>query len=156
MRVRLIERVLWVGFFFASALASWRWHREAALPVGQPRLDLTTVASAVMLDADSLAAAADAATSGNIFREDRGVSVEVDSSTEPVMAPRHASLPSLTLRGILGGPPWEVIIDGLPGRSGGTVVRDGETVAGWSIRVTSRDSVRLSSADTVWYLVLGR
>jgi hypothetical protein len=47
----------------------------------------------------------------------------------------------LAVRGIVGGPPWDVILDGIPGRAGGILLRLGEEVAGYTLLAVEGDGV---------------
>jgi hypothetical protein len=71
---------------------------------------------------------------------------------QPVTPPK----PRLVLRGILGGPPWDALIEGIPGREGSAVVRTGDKLAGLLIRSVRRDTVVVRGADTTWKLTMGR
>jgi hypothetical protein len=69
-----------------------------------------------------------------------------------IRAPR----PNLVLRGIVGGPPWRAIIEGIPGHDGGTLLRQGDTVAALLVRAIGRDTVIIKGADTTWRLTVTR
>ena len=64
--------------------------------------------------------------------------------------------PTLVLRGIVGGPPWSAILDGLPGREGSALVRRGDTVGTILVRAVGRDTVIIQGADTTWRLTVKR
>jgi len=64
--------------------------------------------------------------------------------------------PAMTLKGIVGGPPWQAMIDGLPGQPPGTVVRTGGTYDRLTIRSVTRDSVIVKGPDTTWVLSFRR
>ena len=72
-------------------------------------------------------AAAESAIDNDLFQPQRARPQAEDAISMPAIAvaPR-APAPRLTLRGVIGGPPWDVIIDGIPGRPAGTVMRDGD------------------------------
>lgn len=76
----------------------------------------------------------------------------------PAVIGQPASPPSRPLLKVTGisGPPWSAIVEGVPGRPSGTVVRAGERVGGLLVERISRDTVRLVGADTSWTLVLTR
>lgn len=72
-------------------------------------------------------------------------------------APNAARVrPVLTLRGIVGGPPWRAIVDGLPGALPATVVQVGDTVGGLVVRAIGTGLVTIVSKDTAWKLTLAR
>lgn len=97
----------------------------------------------------------------NPFRLDRGPA-PVAFSLTPQLAPSPVptapvmKAPTLVLRGIAGGPPWQALVDGIPGREGATVVKAGDRIG--ELRVTSinRDTVIMSGMDTTWKLTMVR
>jgi len=76
----------------------------------------------------------------------------VSETFEPSRAPTL----DLVLAGILGGPPWQAVLRGVPGRDGSVVVREGETLEDLSITRVDRDSVVVQGADTSWVLTVSR
>ncbi len=67
------------------------------------------------------------------------------------------ALPSRTdpvLKGVVGGPPWQAIIGGVPGREAGAIVVAGDTVGGMKVRSVNRESAVLVAKDTVYSLTL--
>jgi hypothetical protein len=64
----------------------------------------------------------------------------------------HDPRPTMTLRAIAGGPPWEALIDGLPGRARAELVRAGTVIDRLTIRAITRDSVVVRGPDTTWVL----
>jgi hypothetical protein len=68
----------------------------------------------------------------------------------------RAPRPNFVLRGIIGGPPWSAIVDGIPGRDGSTVLRKGDSVAAFVVRAVRRDTVTIKGADTTWQLTVKR
>jgi hypothetical protein len=128
-------------------------HEHGASAIGVPVL----APASQRPTSDSLIDAVAAMTAENLFRPDRSaveegvMSTNQPQSTMPVpTTPR----PNLLLRGILGGPPWDAIIDGVPGREGAVVLRAGQTVNGLAVRSVGRDTVIIRGADTTWTLFL--
>jgi hypothetical protein len=68
----------------------------------------------------------------------------------PPTSPR----PTLVLRGIVGGPPWSAVLDGLPGQPNNTVVGEGAVYGALRIRKISRDEVVVLASDTALHLSL--
>lgn len=64
--------------------------------------------------------------------------------------------PSFVLRAIVGGPPWQAVIDGIPAQPPGSVVRTGATFDRLLVRSVTRDSVVIQGPDTTWVLAFGR
>jgi len=60
----------------------------------------------------------------------------------------------LALAGIIGGPPWEALLTGLPGKDGSFLVRQGDVIDGFRLRSVGRDSVVVQASDTTWRLAV--
>lgn len=60
--------------------------------------------------------------------------------------------PQLAVRAIIGGPPWQAMLDGAPG--GQTIVRNGQVVGALTVRSVGRDTVIVQGMDTTWKLTL--
>lgn len=60
--------------------------------------------------------------------------------------------PTLSLKAIVGGPPWQAIVDGLPGVSPGTMIQPGAVFDKLAVRAVTRDSVIIQGPDTAWVL----
>lgn len=113
------------------------------------------------VDDDSLGEAAANAAANDPFRlVNRPSSVRYDARNEngavgqtPVfVAPR----PQLLLKAIVGGPPWQAIVDGIPGQPPGTIVRSGNAFDKLTVRNVGRDTVVIQTPDTTWKLTLTR
>lgn len=61
---------------------------------------------------------------------------------------------SLDVHAIVGGPPWQAVVAGLPGVDGPTVVRTGDAYLPLMIRSISADRVIIQGPDTSWILIL--
>jgi hypothetical protein len=107
-----------------------------------------------------LDSAAKAIARSDPFRlERRPSSVAYGSEQEGVPvapAPPKPPKPSLALAGIVGGPPWAALIDGVPGRSGSVVVHAGDTLAGLRVRSLGPNGITITGLDTTWKLTLKR
>ena len=60
--------------------------------------------------------------------------------------------PNLVLKAIVGGPPWQAIVDGLPGAAPGTLLASGAVFDKRTVRAVTRDSVIIQGPDTSWVL----
>jgi hypothetical protein len=108
--------------------------------------------------ADSLAAATEAIIANDPFRLAR-VPAAVRFGESPTVAtlnPVNPPRPPLLLRAIVGGPPWQAVLDGLPGQPSGTVVRPGAVFETIRISAITSDTVIVQASDTVWKLTVKR
>jgi hypothetical protein len=64
--------------------------------------------------------------------------------------------PNMILKAIVGGPPWQAIVDGIPGQPQGTLVRTGSEFEKLVARSVTRDSVVIQGPDTTWVLSFRR
>jgi hypothetical protein len=159
------ERLLWVAAL-AAALGGWlRWRGAvaeepsaaagvASAPADPPAVSLTRLANA----GRSIAA-------GNPFRLDRvpaplgfprpganpmGMGMGMPPMPEPYVPPAPPK-PRLYVSGIVG-PPWQALLEGVPGHEGAVPVRAGTVVGDFRIRSVTRDQVVVVGADTTWRL----
>lgn len=72
------------------------------------------------------------------------------------MLPEAVSRPALILSGVLGGPPWEALIEGVPGREGSILVRPGDSIADLRIRHIAWDTMVVERADSSWTITMKR
>lgn len=158
MKKRTIERALWGST--AATLAT----AFALINAGRAgKASQLNAPSAVRLvlppfaDADTLEAAVGIIAAENLFRPERSGADSERIAPAPMPGqPMAPGKPKLVLRGVLGGPPWDALIDGIPGHDGALVVRAGQTVAGFTVRAVRRDTVFIRGFDTTWALTLGR
>lgn len=140
---------------FAAAAAAVQWGRvdiagsRNAVMVPGSRLIVSR------LPADSIERAADAVVTNDPFRlSNSPPAVRFDPTTDGsrVAAFTAPTRPVLVLKAIIGGPPWQAVIDGLPGQSSGTLARAGSKFDQLTVRAVTRDSVIVQGADTSWVL----
>ncbi|MCC6317241.1 MAG: hypothetical protein IT361_06060 [Gemmatimonadaceae bacterium] len=133
------------------AIAASAW---ASLPADEPpsvRSPVPEIHLAAPMVAESIAAAAEVVERRNPFSISRRP-VTTSQRVEPAAA--RPQPPLLQLQGIVGGPPWSAVVQGIPGRDGEVLVQPGDTIAGLRIvRVTST-SVLVAMRDTAWALRL--
>jgi len=158
MKAAIVEKIFWV--LTASALGfaaggSWRpagqvisslQPRRASLPV--PR----------KVDRKQLRSYAESVVSRDPFRLTRRPPAVAFGAAVPnpqLAAPRPPK-PALRLAGIIGGPPWQAILEGLPAHAGGVVVSAGEQVGEFRIGRVTRDTIIVRGSDTTWILTLNR
>jgi hypothetical protein len=156
MTVRLLEPALY-GVAFVAVL-SGVWTLSHGRAVNPP---ITAVASLGALaparpDSDARDEAVVTITDENLFRAERRspdeASVVAAGQPMQVKPPK----PVLSLRGILGGPPWDALVEGVPGHEGAVVLRAGQRSGDITVRAIRRDTVFLQGMDTTWKLTLRR
>jgi len=144
------------------AAASLRW--RAALPDVVPSVPAPVAASAsspIVTDS-ALAGAESLVVENDPFRlANAPARVEYDPRVDSPQASSRASTParlrpSFVLRAIVGGPPWQAVIDGIPAQPPGSIVRTGATFDRLVVPSVTRDSVVIQGADTTWVLAFGR
>jgi hypothetical protein len=155
MMIRMVAATLTASCLAWSA-AVWRW-QHALPPVTKdsfdmPRVGMPRSLAVLATESESVLVAND------MFRLPDDVVHGQSSPGVAGAAAAHASLtrPSLTVKGIVGGPPWQAIVDGLPGQVSGIIVQAGGTYGGVTIATVGRDSVRVRAGDTTWTLYYRR
>ena len=154
-----IEIALGLTALALSVLAAHRWRAGVYVPPTATHVSSSTRKAMMSLDAEALQDAALAATARNPFRLSRSkADVPYVRRGQAVAPPPPVQVvhPTLTLKGIVGGPPWQAVIDGLPGQPSGTVVSAGSVFDKLVVRVVSRDSVVIQAPDTIWRLTLSK
>ena len=160
-RVELLATALAIVF---SGIAVLRWHHaldgvssaEALPPIS------SSTRSVTLVNEDSVADAARTVVESDPFRlSNAPASVAYSPAQDGGLgAPATPVVvrvrPTLSLKGIIGGPPWQAIVDGIPGQPLGAIVRPGMAFDKLVIRSISRDTVLVQGPDTSWKLTLGR
>jgi len=114
-----------------------------------------TVERAATEDADALASALAATDPFRASRHPSPVAYRPELDGAPPPPPRPPR-PGLAISGIIGGPPWSAVLEGVPGRDGGAVVRAGDTLGGLRVRAVRSDTVVITGMDTTWRLIVRR
>jgi len=80
----------------------------------------------------------------------------VATSEEPLtpLSSTVAPTPTFLLKAIVGGPPWQAVIQGVPGSEGDRVVRQGERVADLTVLAIAREAVVIRWIDSTWTMRL--
>lgn len=150
---------MWVIAVTALLLAAVEWRSGRLQPVAATPVVVPAPASPRSLPADSLARSASYIAENDPFRTSRQPpSIPYSPSLEG-LAPAplaRAPRPNLILRGIVGGPPWSAIIEGVPGRTGAALLRRGDSLGDLVVRLVTRDTVIIKGADTTWRLTVRR
>ncbi|MEO8623802.1 MAG: hypothetical protein ABI625_22165 [bacterium] len=156
------REALMLGFaLLASSGAALRIARTTAVEPGIAPFSFPLGKLRPFVTDDSLTEAAGSMVANDPFRlVNRPSSIRFDARTEgggpgsPPPSPPYR--PSMTVKAIVGGPPWQAIVDGLPGQPPGTIVRSGSTFDKLIVRNVGRDTVVIQAPDTVWKLTLMR
>lgn len=143
------------GVVTLASIAAW----TTAVPrVQPPQADAPAgVGPAVVADTSGLATATARLRDHDPFRVERKpapVRFTPWESASPSAPPRPAPIrPPLALVGIVGGPPWSAVVEGIPGRETGVLLTVGEEANGIRLTEIRGDTVRLAGFDTTWALV---
>jgi len=157
VNVRIPEVALWTGAVIALAVAATESRgivRHATVPA--PLVWSAPPPNATP-SSDSLAVLARRIVDDDAFRLDRKPAavpyvLAGDSSASVAPLPPPVPKPMLTLVGIVGGPPWAALINGIPGHDGTVLVHPRDTVGGLRIRDVSAAAALITGLDTVWHL----
>ena len=159
-RRSLTVAALAVAVLIVAGVTRWR----AALPAlryESTRIDLAIPSVADSLEA-MLAHAEDLTVTNDPFRlVNEPASVRYNPNSDNVVGGSVATVapplrPTMTLKAIVGGPPWQAIVDGIPGQPQGTLVRAGNAFDRLIARAVTRDSVVIQGPDTTWVLSFRR
>lgn len=162
MRRRAFLAVTVAGFMALSVAAALRWHD--AVPIIPARsAQIPRLAAPAGDTADTtLADAEESIVSNDPFRlSNAPASVRYDPRGELAadvvgVAQPTPVRPMMTLKAIVGGPPWLAVVDGLPGQPANTLVRAGASYDKLVVRSVTRDSVVIQGPDTTWGLSFRR
>ena len=161
MSAHRLELILWAVALPLALMAGVR-----ARPGGVRRTAVPATASVAApiprVAAEALTAASALIVERDPFRLDRRPSSVPYAPTlegaPPPVAP--APRPVLVVTGIVGGPPWEALVDGIPGRPASVVVRRGDAFGDSTGRLVVRrvgpDTVVIAGMDTTWTLTVRR
>jgi hypothetical protein len=159
MTTRRLEFAGWAAASVLLLAAVTGWRRAVPLIAPEALGVLRTPdPKGIERNRDSLAAIGERVVSHDPFRLDRRPSnVAYKSELEGMPpAPPGPPRPALRLTGILGGPPWRAVIEGLPGRESSVVVRGGDIFDKLRIITVTRDMVVVAGMDTTWKLTMRR
>jgi hypothetical protein len=149
----------WTLAVVAGVASTWAWSTAVPAVPREPRKAYPAVPIPPP-DTAGLAQAAAALRDRDPFRFERKPTKVRFNPWEPTgvtaAAPRAPARPTLGLVGVLGGPPWNALLKGVPGREAGVVLGVGESVNGIKLTRMHGDTAFVSGFDTTWVLIPGR
>ncbi|HSQ31482.1 MAG TPA: hypothetical protein VLN49_16615 [Gemmatimonadaceae bacterium] len=161
MREREWYMLAAVVAFCAAGIGVLRW-RDTALTPPVDSLTISTLSHPDFhVDGTLSGDAADLIVSNDPFRLTNAPALvrydpKSESSVPTAAVAAPPVRPVMTLKAIVGGPPWQAIVDGLPGQPPGTIVRAGNAFDKLVARAVTRDSVVIQGPDTTWVLSFRR
>jgi hypothetical protein len=161
VNAQTLERALAGATVVLLLSAVTRWYRADSLDAAPAPATVTTRHAMRILSDSALEEAEDLAVSNDPFRlSNTPPDVRYEPAAEGVPgAPRPyvppPVRPAFSLKAIVGGPPWNAVVDGIPGQPSGTVVRQGAQYERLIVRSVTRDSVIIQGPDTTWVLRFG-
>ena len=155
----LAERVLFGSTLLFLVLGALAWHRASrpvrvARPAWGAALPLRSLP-----DSDSVSTLIARVTEADPFRLARhpsavayrsGVDPNAPAPPPPPVPPK----PPLAVAGIVGGPPWAALLDGVPGHDGSVLVHPGDTLGQLTVGAVRPGQVVITGLDTTWRLSL--
>ncbi len=140
-----------------ASIGAW----TTAIPAAPIEEHPPTIGSLPPARPDTLAIAASAARlrSRDPFRIERRPAEIRYNPWEPVVASAPAPTPArppLALAGLMGGPPWNALLEGVPGRETGVLLQLGDSAGGIRFVALHGDTVMLAGFDTTWSLTARR
>lgn len=160
MRRKNFEFLLWAAAFMIAVWSGSAWFIGATAPPGAGKNLPAAPTLQEPYPADLLKADKATLIETDPFRLERRPAdvayVPGGEHEPPAPAIPAPSRPLLTLTGTISGPPWAALIEGVPGREGSVLVREGEIVGELRITKVTRDSTVIVGSDTTWNLKLRR
>jgi hypothetical protein len=172
VNARRMEALLWTLALGMLLLGAARWRGADAAGEAPAGALAVTPAEPRRVPRERLAAAGATITGGNPFRLDRapaplgftppgmpgmpmgpGMMPGMPTGEMPIYAPPPPPRPALAVSGIVG-PPWQALLEGVPGREGAVVVRAGDVLGDLRIRDIDQNVVVVAAPDTTWRLTV--
>lgn len=157
---RQLEMTLWMSAAAITGAAVVHARAAAEISASAVRPAIEASPAARTWQRSEIERAREAIVSRNPFRIDRKPSIVAFGAPALPYAggfvPTKPPNPALKVSGIIGGPPWAAVVEGMPGRDGGVLVRSGDVIGAFSVRSVTRDSVVIAGMDTTWRLTVRR
>jgi len=156
MNARTVERALWATVLTLGITAAVE--RMGAIGAATPAHTgiVAVIASAPSPTIEAIGSAGTRVVDVDPFRAARHPSPvayrpDLEGAPPPPPRPPH---PVLLLTGIIGGPPWQAVLEGVPGQEGSIVARRGDVFGSLVVRAVKRDTVIVTGMDTTWKLTV--
>ena len=156
---RLALTGCWSTAIGTVILAAWLWTEPLRTRPIDARPGLAEMIVPLRIHSESEAVAGPTLTTmgeaaqRNPFRADRHQALvrHGETAVPPTPAPEaEVPLPDIRIAGVVGGPPWTVVLLGVPGREGGLVLGVHEKWNGFEVQAIHPDSVQILGLDTTW------
>lgn len=158
-----VEAAVWVAVVLTAGASALAWHQGASIPIAVERPALAAPAPPPSHEPDAWKEAAALVIERNPFRVDRrpadaAFSLQPDKGTRTTRsAPEPPpSRPDLALAGVIGGPPWHAVLEGVPGQRTGRLVGPGDRLGDLRVLAVRHDTAIVAGFDTTWVLTLKR
>ena len=160
---RTREIALWSAGLLVTSEATREMLAPSDSASSYPTTPAMVIAVPQPVHEDSLQTLGNLVVDGDVFRIARhSSSAEYDgrigAAPSGPTAPQFTAPPptklTLTLRAIIGGPPWQGVIDGVPGHGEGLIVRPGDRIERLMVRSIGKDTVIIQAPDTTYRLTL--
>jgi hypothetical protein len=155
MNSRTFDGLLGLAAFALASTAVWRVAGATGAPLGIAPVAVGARGGAVA-DSDAVTDAMDAVLDANPFRFSRSTPAIVSAATPAQPAAATGPRTPPTVKAILGGPPWQAVLSGVPGQPGEVVVLTGMRFGGILITSIMRDTVVVQVSDTTFRLTMKR
>ena len=155
MRYKVVEAALWVLLATATLWCTRQWRGPELHVAATSRYTMASAPSPRLGDSAGASATAKGIAGRNPFRLDRRAAPPPGTAAlagHP--APVNPS-PPLWVSGMVG-PPWKAVLEGVPGREFGVLVKAGDRIGDLRIRSIDGRAVIVSSPDTTWRLLTRR
>ena len=153
-----LELLLLSATLVACAMATHRWRQLDVGPATGHAIPALTRTPMPAFTRSALRAAAETTVANDPFRLSNSPP-DVDASMRSNAgkpSPARAPHPTLVLKAITGGPPWQAIVAGIPGQPGDALVAPGGAYGTLTVQSITRDAVVVRAPDTTWTLSLKR
>lgn len=157
MARRMVERGLWGVAGLGMAVAIIGTRMAMATPAAVTPVIWNASHGPVSLAHESLEVFARTIVRGDPFRIERApaaVPYQAGPSPETGGTPPTPAKPPLALAGLIGGPPWAAILEGMPGQTGSVIARTGDVFGALRVRHIDHDGAVITGMDTTWILTL--